>query len=392
MAGEKDILPVFKINLNEANTQNARLTKDYTDRLIPKNTFTDISNSSLKYDNVNYISGKTYKAVVVKTYPKNTPPIPGTELKSLLNNIGENNLDNLLQCRAVIPDMHSSIDILPTNLTPEALNSDSEDQIAIDMARIFYSTGELNAAINVGAIIEVEFHTNDYSIGRIVSVIKSTSVIEGALQSALKALSDATGVPLSEYLNNTSGDGAQTNNISAPTGKCGDGKNYPYQDCKTAALDASGQTISLHPDFWEEINTTLNAIKEGENGLIIKVGESLRSQDGQLNIRKNRCPEWNGCVSEEVLKTSKWSKIIEQCKCKDKTPVAAVTGPYASNHLKGLAVDFKMDVKCPASTVDKKSYDNCRRTSKVFLALQKYATSKVINLTSEPWHWSHSGG
>jgi LAS superfamily LD-carboxypeptidase LdcB len=75
--------------------------------------------------------------------------------------------------------------------------------------------------------------------------------------------------------------------------------------------------------------------------------------------------------------------------------VAAVTGPNASNHLIGLAIDFRLDVPCGdknGGPKEKQLYDQCTATSKYFKFLVKYAPEFLVkNLDNEPWHWSYNG-
>jgi hypothetical protein len=392
---DEEILDVFNKQYNNlTNSRNGRLTPK-RDSIVRDNNLTELSNVALKHDKPDFItSKKTYKAVVVKVYPKPTSPILGTNLQYLLASVGDVNTDNILQVRAVIPDVHSSIVPMPTNLSPQSFVEDGETQKFVDLAPIFYSVGELNGTVREGSIIEVELENNEYNEGKIISIVKSTSIFQTAIQKAKSAFDEAS-KGISNLLDNesdTSGDGRQIDNLSdSETGLCGGKGAYKSTNCKTAALEATGQVVTLHPDYWEEINTLLLTIKENEN-INIFIGESKRSEINQINIRKSRCPQWSGCVTEQQLQSDKWSSIINKCGCQDKTPVAAVSGPYASNHLYGLAVDFKMDIYCPASTVAKAAYENCRKNSKVFNLLKKYSTSNVINLTSEPWHWSYNGG
>lgn len=389
-----DTLDLFKKSYNNlTNSKNGRLTPR-RDSIIRDDNFTELSKLALKHDQPDFISGKkTYNAIVVKVYP-NSKPVVGTTLEGMLSNIGDTNTDNLIQVKAVIPDVHSSIIPMPKDLSPEALSNDGEIQKFIHLAPTFYSIGDLNGSVSQGAIIEVEFNDNDYNEGRIVSIVKSTSIFEAAQQNAKKAFDAAKNGFMNLFgANNTNGDGSQSTNLNnTPDGPCGDGTTYTYQDCKSAPLDATGQTVTLHPDFWDSINELLNNIKQSE-GLSISIGESIRSQEQQLNIRKNRCPEWQNYITEDQLKSLDWTTVVNTCGCSDRTPVAAVTGPYASNHLKGLAVDFVMDINpCSANNVNVSSYNNCRSKSKVFNALNKYANpSKVKNYSVEPWHWSYNG-
>lgn len=391
-----DILNIFKNSYNNVvNNNNPRLQKQ-RDRILTDNTITELGNISLKHDMPNYLGGPTFNAIVVRAYPKNSKPLPGTEAEKLYSVLAiDNKTDNFLQCKAVIPDLHHSINPLPNNFTINPNVISDENYLYTDIASYFYSFDKLNDSIVEGAIVEVAFSGGDYSVGKIVKVVKSDSIVDAAIKSA-KDLFDTA----SEYLNNdsnlnTSGDGAQTDNLSnEASGLCGDGKTYLFRPCKTEALEATGQVVTLHPDFWNTVNDLFNTIKQNE-GLEIKIVEHIRSQARQLQIRKNRCPEWQTCkdMTEEKLKTQKWSKIISDCKCSDKTPVAAVSGPYASHHLKGLAIDLEMDISpCPASTVNRSSYNKCRTESKRFNAMTRYAdSSKIKNLNSEPWHWSYDG-
>lgn len=390
-----EILDIFNKQYNTlTNSKNGRLTPK-RDSIIRDNNFTELSNVALRHDKPDYItSKKTYKAVVIKVFPKATPPILGTNIEHLLSSIGDVSTDNLLQVKAIIPDVHNSIIPIPTDLSPQSLKENGEVQKFIDLAPIFYSTGELNGSVIEGAIIEVELDNNDYNEGKIISVVKSATIFQTALQKAKSAFEQAT-QGISNLLNeqtDTSGDGAQIDNLTdSNTGICGGKGKYKATNCKTAALEATGQVVTLHPDFWDEVNSLLLTIKQNEN-ISIFVSESKRSETNQLNIRKSRCPQWEGCISEQQLKSENWSSVINKCGCQDRTPVAATSGPYASNHLVGLAVDFKMDINCPASSVNKTSYENCRKNSKVFNLLKKYSNSNIVNLTSEPWHWSYNGG
>lgn len=345
---------------------------------------------SLEHDKPDFISGKkTWIAVVVKALQG--PPALGSTAEYVYNNMNLNGQDpNFTHCLAFIPDAHDLVTPLPDDISSNADLTNPKNYIPLTMASYFYSFSPSKLPIAEGAEIEVQFNDNEMNEGIILNVIKSSP----SQQKAKDERKDGDGSTVGD--SDTTGDGTQVDNNDAADGKCGDGKTYPYEDCKTAPLTSTKQTVTLHPTFWNNLDNLLTTIKDNEN-LIITVGESIRSQARQLQIRKNRCPEWNGCVTEEQLKTDRWTNIITKCGCKDKTPVAAVTGPYASNHLKGLAVDFKMDVKpCPANTVDPVNYEKCRQNSKVYKALAKYADkTKVKNLEGakgEPWHWSHNGG
>jgi hypothetical protein len=387
-----DALSIFNKQYNAlSDSKNGKLSPK-RDAIIRDDSFTELSKVSLKHDKPDYVSGKkTFNAIVLKAYPKSTKPVLGTTLQNLMSSFGDVNIDNLIQVKAIVPDVHGSIIPLPEDFSPQAIRSDGRIQQYLDLAPVFYSTSDSTQSLVEGAIIEIEFSDTDYTEGRIVSIVKSSSIFEAQAQKAKEAFDKANGgISNLNGSSDSAGDGAQINNLSIPTGKCGGRGDYEVSDCYGAPLEATGQTIYLHPKFWKEINDLVKKVKEN-TGLTLKIGEATRSQEQQLNIRKKRCPEWQGCVSEETLKTERWSNIISRCGCRDKTPVAAVTGPYASNHLAGLAVDFNMDMNCPASSVNKSAYDNCRNSSKVFNFIKRYVSSKVINFVDEPWHWSWNG-
>jgi hypothetical protein len=353
---------------------------------------------SLQHDKPDFISGKkTWNAVVVRELDGNAGPALGTTAEYVYNNIVSATGDkpqNFQHCYALIPDVHDLVTPTPEDISQNADLTKPINFIPLTMASYFYSFNKNIKPFGAGSIIEVQFNDNELNEGIINTVIvPKPSVTTTATQA-----SDSDGSTVGDA--DTSGDGEQTDNNDVASGKCGDGSTtYPYVDCKSAPLTSTGQVVTLHPVFFDDIDKLLGYIKE-YNNVTITIGESIRSQQRQLQIRKNRCPEWNGCVSEQELKTSRWTDVINKCKCSDKTPVAAAEGVYASNHLKGLAVDFKMDVyPCKANSVDSVSYENCMKTSKIVKLLDngigiKKLRGKIRNLIGpkgEPWHWSHNG-
>lgn len=349
---------------------------------------------SLEHDKPDFISGKkTWIAVVVKELIG--PPSLGSTAEYVYNNMDLKGKDpeNFKHCLALIPDAHDLVTPLPEDISLNADLTNPKNYIPLTMASYFYTFNPSILAFGVGSEIEVQFNDNEVNEGIILSVIKSSP----SQQKAKDERKDGDGSTVGD--SDTTGDGKQVDNNDGPSGKCGDGKIYPYEDCKTAPLTSTGQTVTLHPTYWNNLDNLLKTIKDNENGYIIKVGESIRSQARQLQIRKSRCPEWQTCkdMTEEKLKTAKWNYVLTQCGCKDKTPVAAVSGPYSSNHLKGLAVDLKMDVDCPAQPVSSVGYENCKKNSKVYNFMKKYADpTKIKDLSragkGEAWHWSYNGG
>ena len=393
MADEIDIL--FK-NFNKLtnNIAGGRLSPQ-RDAIVRETHNNEMVRISLQHDKPDFISGKKiWNAVVVRELDGNAGPALGSTAEYVYNNIVSATGEppkSFQHCYAMIPDAHDLFTPIPEDISQNADLTKPINYIPITMASYFYSFDKSVKAFGVGSVIEVSFNDNELNEGLINSII----IAKPSVTAAVTQTSGSDGSTVGDA--DTTGDGTQVDNNDSPSGKCGDGSSdYPYEDCKTAALTSTGQSVTLHPKFWTNIDNLLNLIKEKEN-YTITVGESIRSQERQLQIRKNRCPEWNGCISEQDLKTKRWTDVINLCKCKDKTPVAAAEGVYSSNHLKGLAVDFKMDISpCPANNINSTQYEQCRQKSKVFTLLSKYAyaTKKVKNLSGEkgePWHWSHNG-
>ena len=272
--------------------------------------------------------------------------------------------------------------------------TDLENKKIIQLSVYCFDNRNLIQNLAVGDTLRVEY-VNGRTEAKILEKVAANDVAEVDSQSASaqQASENGNGSTIGDLSSNSTGDLTQNrNNNQISDGKCGDGSSqYPEADCKTAKLDSSGQTITLHPIYWGKINDLLTQIKT-ETGRTISVGESIRNQQRQFSLRKSRCPAALEKMGEENFKTAPWSTILKNGPCLNDTPVAAIKGPWASNHLKGLAVDFIMDVNCPASNVNLAKYEQCKSTSIVFNLLKKYApTYGVINLISEPWHWSYNG-
>ncbi len=396
MADEIDSL-LKNYNKLTNNIAGGRLSPQ-RDAIVRETHNNEMVRVSLQHDKPDFISGKkTWNAVVVRELDSNAGPALGTTAEYVYNNIvsatGEKP-HNFQHCYAMIPDAHDLVTPIPEDISQNADLTKPINYIPITMASYFYSFNKNIKPFGAGSIIEVQFNDNELNEGIINTVI----VPKPSVTTTTTQASGSDGSTVEDA--DTSGDGVQAANNDVASGKCGNGTTYAYVDCKTAAL-STGQTVTLHPVFFDTVDTILKYLKETDN-YTIKISESIRSQERQLQIRKNRCPEWNGCVSEQQLKTDRWTNIINKCKCKDKTPVAAVEGVYASNHLKGLAVDLVMDISpCPAQNMDSVNYEKCMKNSKVVASMNKaifvkQLSPKIKNLNrngkGEPWHWSHDGG
>jgi len=303
---------------------------------------------------------------------------------------------SIYQVKVVCPNAGS-------DLIPYPINASSPKQNDLDLLKIKlhttafieYEAGKTEQLPDLYDEVVIEYIGNDKSEAKILEIYRKDAASPQENQtSPTNAFNNSNGGTLADTSNNTTGDVVQNRTVNLnSTSTCGDGSTeYPYVECKKAKLDANGQMASLHPVYWDKINNLLNEIKT-RTSYTIKIGETIRSKESQLAARKRRCPAALQKKGEQFLKTASWSDVLANGPCSDATPTGAVEGPWASNHLKGLAVDFVMDVGCPARNVNRALYDRCRSVSKVFNYLNSYASKYgVKNLISEPWHWSHNGG
>jgi len=191
-----DNLEIFSKQYNTlTNSKGGRLSVR-RDALIRDDNFTELSKVALNHDKPDYISGRTFQAIVLRVY-KNQSPVPGTSIFGLLKNlIGVPSSEAVTQVRAVVTDVHSLIIPLPKDLSTETLSKPGEVQKYVELAPTFYGIGILDT-INVGAIIEVVFDDNSYSEGKILKVISSTSIFGAGSTSPASAFGNSgKGAPL----------------------------------------------------------------------------------------------------------------------------------------------------------------------------------------------------
>jgi hypothetical protein len=355
------------------------------DQLIPE----DISHISgrilTSIDKPDYSVARP-EAIVVKSFNSSKPKV-GSIPWTKRYNLGEDTeLKPFVQCMVVVPDGQNIFTPMPSSIT----NVEGDDHDYISMTTLAYTDNiEFINNLDRGARVQIEY-IDGIAEARIVAIVSKAIVPEPDGSSNQQN----TGTNMGDYKNNSTGDGTQrkSNLPSIPDGKCGDRSSaYPLEDCKRASLDSNGEVVTLHPVYWGKINDLLNKIK-AETGTVIPIGETIRTKQQQFDARKARCPAALEKLGEEKFKTEPWPVLLQNGPCLDVTPVGAVYGPGQSNHIKGLAVDFKMDKWCPSSNKNAKQYAKCRATSQVFNLLNKYASGyAVINLESEPWHWSSNG-
>jgi hypothetical protein len=395
-------MAINKVDINLSTALNEDNVDGTYGAFIPKNRYTELSdylspNLNTYEKNVG-VKNPRCKVVGIYDSTSNKPQV-GSYSWTRRNTQGlSTDTMRIIQVKVICPNGPRSIVPYPSDVAnPSIENQDPFIKSLHTTAFLEFDSSKVQVQIALLDEVIIEYIGNDRSEAKILEVFRiNNRTAQGNETNPQSAFDGADGTTLSDAKSNTTGDVQQkvSNNATDTSNKkCGtsNSKEYPSEDCKSAKLDANGQIATLHPVYWEKINNLLNKIKQNEN-YTIKIGESIRSKESQLAARKRRCPAALEKKGEQWLKTATWTEVLQNGPCLDATPTGAVEGSYASNHLKGLAVDFTMDVGCPASNVNSASYQKCRSTSKVFNLLNKYANEfGVVNLTSEPWHWSFNG-
>jgi hypothetical protein len=397
-------MAINKVDINLSTALNEDNVDGTYGTFIPKNRYTEfsdyLSQNLNTYEKNVGVKNPRCKVVGILDTTGNKPQVASYSwTRSDTQGLSTDTM-RIIQVKVICPNGPRSIVPYPSDV----VNSNIENQDPFikslhTTAFLEFDSSKVQVQLALLDEVIIEYIGNDKSEAKILEVFRiNNRTAQSSEPNPQTAFGGSDGTTLADANSNTTGDVNQKVSNNAPSNtsnkKCGikDNKKYPLQDCTSAKLDANGQIATLHPVYWNKINDLLNKIKQNEN-YTIKVGESIRSKESQLAARKRRCPAALQKKGEEWLKTARWSEVLKNGPCVDATPTGAVEGAYASNHLKGLAVDFTMDVGCPASNVNRASYDRCRSVSRVFTLLNKYANEfEVQNLITEPWHWSSNGG
>lgn len=395
-------MAINKVDINLTTALNEDNIDGTYGSFIPKNhyvEFSDYLSQNLNtYEKTVGVKNPRCKVVKLIDTTSNSPQVASYSwTRTNTQELSTNNM-RIIQAKVICPNGPRGVVPYPSDVAnPSVENQDPFINSLHTTAFLEFDSTKNQIQLAVLDEVIIEYVGNDRSEAKILEVFRiNNRTPQSNETNPQTAFNDSDGTTVGDTKANTTGDVTQkvSNNVTDTSNKkCGDNsKKYPLEDCKSAKLDANGQTATLHPVFWEKINNLLNKIKQNEN-YTIKIGESIRSKESQLAVRKRRCPAALEKKGEQWLKTATWTEVLQNGPCLDATPTGAVEGSYASNHLKGLAVDFTMDTGCPARNVNLSNYEKCRRTSKVFIFLNKYANEfEVKNLITEPWHWSSNGG
>lgn len=384
-----------------------------TDLLINQNESVGLDQATLNQftKKVNK-DGNTKVCKIIKVFPKGSPPKAGSPL-DITTTLQEIDSKPIIQATAINVERDF---VLPY---PEnALDMQGIDKYTQGLFTYVYSDDAGIVSKNLKSYDLVRVRYVSLNEAYIESIVTDASNVPASSEPSPSSVQgDSSGQTLGSNNNNTTGDVTQDLKASSANpkedeiGQCGIQGNstYPLTECKTAKLEANGQTVTLHPVFWDKLNNLLKEIKSKHN-VTINCGEAIRTINKQLNYRRERCPiaftttkqgytsqaggkRVQGTIGgEEWMRSAKWDDVINQFKCKKETAVAAAVGPFASNHLIGLAVDLKMQTSCEDSRVNIQIWERCR-SGLVFNLINKYASNYgILNLKREPWHWSYNGG
>jgi len=394
-------MAINKVDINLTSALNEDKIDGTYGSFIPKNRYTEFSDYLSQNLNIyeKDVGVKNPRCKVVGILdPTGTKPQVASYSWTRSDTQGlSTDTMRILQAKVICPNGPKSILPYPSNVAePDLENQDPFIKSLHTTAFIEFDSSKTQVQLGLLDEVVIEYVGNDKSEAKIIEIFRINNRTPQSNETNPQgAFDESDGRTISDTKANTTGDVTQdlSNNALSdkPTSKCGNGTSYPLEDCKTAKFDANGQTATLHPVFWNNVNNLLNKIKENEK-VSIPHSETIRSQQKQYGYRLQRCPAALEKLGEKRFRTEPWDVLKANGPCLNNDDVGAVEGAYASNHLKGLAIDFRLDVPCSSIGKDLSLYERCRATSLYFKLLTKYASEfSVINLIKEPWHWSHNG-
>ena len=171
---ETEPLEQFNQSYNTLNPTNA-LSKNtltqYIDGRIPDSNGTTEQIGTGRIDA--FANKNTFSAIVVNVPPAGSPPYAGTSAEGLYKK-GVITLDNYTQCLVYILGAHDDVLELPTDLSPQALSSEGEQQKYFKLATVATAFGKLNEPVAPGSIVTVEpINDTGRPESRIVNVVKT---------------------------------------------------------------------------------------------------------------------------------------------------------------------------------------------------------------------------
>lgn len=170
--------------------------------------------------------------------------------------------------------------------------------------------------------------------------------------------------------------------------KCGGTGGYNLVECKTVKI--GDKKVRLHPDFWDQANAAYKLIK-GENypGEPFSAGSTKRSPREQISLRLGNADR--PMTDQEILTAH--PNLF--------SPNAArlpVTFGGGSNHLYGLAIDFKGVLQLEGGKEAEKPNSKAKQSKTYKFWREGNHDEEGFKMMSqksdddrEPWHFSWNG-
>lgn len=162
---------------------------------------------------------------------------------------------------------------------------------------------------------------------------------------------------------------------------CG-GNVLTYAECKTGKIN--GSYAKLHPQVYDNFEKLVNDAKS--QGIEIFAGDTFRSNDTQLSLRRKRCKYTN----EQELKFGSIS-------CDPSVaPLGTPGGKGGSRHLFGEAIDIAnsegaLGYKKSTNTALGSSVVSEAQKKAIRWLLANCSKYSLINCSGEAWHYSTDG-
>lgn len=413
-------MAINKVDINLTTALNEDNIDGTYGSFIPKNRYVEfsdyLSQNLNTYEKTVGVKNPRCKVVKLIDTTSNSAQVASYSwTRTNTQELSTNNM-RIIQAKVICPNGPRGVVPYPSDVAnPSVENQDPFINSLHTTAFLEFDSTKNQIQLAVLDEVIIEYVGNDRSEAKILEVFRiNNRTAQSNEPNPQTAFNNSDGTTIGDTRANTTGDvtepKAQKDVNQKPTGKCGGLVGFPEEDCKTEKLTATGQIITLHPKFWKTIDDLLIEIKDKENKEI-RIASAYRTGDEQYEIRKTYCPAaliekdgYNTVGSKKVpgrvggerwLKRTRWSDVLGNFQCKNQTSAAAAEGPYASNHTKGLAVDFRLEVPCAAKNKNPTLYDKCLGTDPIYKLINKYASKygikNLVGDLAEVWHWSPNG-
>jgi len=171
--------------------------------------------------------------------------------------------------------------------------------------------------------------------------------------------------------------------------KCGGLYGYPLVKCNTTPI--GGRNVRLHPLFWKQAKEAYDLLEPASllSGEIFKPGSTKRSPRQQIRLRMGNA---NDNMTEQEILTAPSSRFSPA------TAPLPLSFTGGSNHLYGLAIDFKGVLQLEGGKEAEKPNSKAKQSNvyRVWRATGNEEdgfkmASQEAGDDREPWHFSWNG-